>query len=194
MTFSWGADAAHLARRQKQLAKDLTLNAGPPGPAGPEGPPGPPGAQGPPGPPGSTVGIVDGSDAAPGNVGEYVVSTVTAGSAVTLVNATNTDITSIALSAGDWDVAGAVYFNASSKGASLDMRAWTNTVSVTEPDGTDGGLAIDSTGSGGAVYGLAISPMRLNITAAATVHLGAYCNVSTGTVTAAGIVRARRMR
>ena len=49
------------------------------------------------------VGVTDGSSAAAGNVGEYVRSY---GSGTSAVNGQFVNITSIALSAGDWDVSG----------------------------------------------------------------------------------------
>src|SRR5262249_33840938 len=43
-------------------------------------------------------------DALAGNVGEYVESTITTGSPVSLMNNTPANVTNISLTAGDWDV------------------------------------------------------------------------------------------
>jgi len=126
---------------------------------------------------------------APGQVGQYVSSAVT--TAVNIPNGTETNITTVSLPAGDWDVDGAVYFHATTKGGDVEYRAWTNTA-FTEPDGSNGGLAISSTSSGGLTYDLGTATMRLQVATTTTVYLGAYSTFSSGTVNAAGLLRARR--
>lgn len=53
---------------------------------------------------GPTQGVTDGSDAAPGMVGEIITASLAAASAVTLSNGTAKTVISIALTPGDWDV------------------------------------------------------------------------------------------
>ena len=55
------------------------------------------------------VGVSDGSDAAAGNVGEYMTST---SGAATLASNTLTNLSAINLTPGDWDVSGYVLFQA----------------------------------------------------------------------------------
>ncbi|MDP2325295.1 MAG: hypothetical protein Q8N51_14890, partial [Gammaproteobacteria bacterium] len=49
--------------------------------------------------------------AAAGYIGELIGSTIASGSAVSLTTATNANVTSISLTAGDWDVWGAITYN-----------------------------------------------------------------------------------
>jgi len=58
-----------------------------------------------------TVGVNDGSNAATGNVGEYLTNTVAVGAAVSLTSGVTSPIASLNLSAGDWDVWGVVDFH-----------------------------------------------------------------------------------
>lgn len=63
---------------------------------------GQPGPPGPPGPPGSGgQGITDGSEAAPGDVGEFIYAEVTSG---TVPNNATSEPVALQLSPGDWDV------------------------------------------------------------------------------------------
>jgi hypothetical protein len=69
------------------------------GPPGPEGEPGPPGPAG--GPP--FMGVTDGSDAGPGEVGEVQEVIVTPGGEIP--SGSTVVVGSISLTSGDWDVA-----------------------------------------------------------------------------------------
>ena len=142
----------------------------------------------------ANMGITDGSDTVPGQVGEVISSVVLGSSPISIAGSTNTDITSIILSPGDWDAAGTMYFEGSSKGGSAELRAWVNDVPVTQPMDGHGGIAISSTSSANLINQLSIPVRRYNITMNTTVHLGAYAAISSGTMLVAGFIRARRMR
>lgn len=126
-------------------------------------------------------GVTDGSDAAAGDIGEYL--TATSGT-VSLANAVLTNIVSIDLTAGDWDVSGTVGFSAGSGthtlfgagiGSGLDA-----VITATFP-------------SAAMSMALPTSVHRYNVTATTTVWLVAEVGF-TGSCTAQGIIRARRMR
>jgi hypothetical protein len=125
-------------------------------------------------------GVTDGSNAAAGDVGEYLSNT---SGAVSLTSAATANVVSLALPAGDWDVAGSVVFSPS---------AGTNSFFGAGMGGLDVYLA--ATFSAGALnQALNTSTRRYNVTAATTVWVVARA-VFTGTGTATGAVRARRMR
>jgi len=142
----------------------------------------------------SQTGVTDGSDAQPGQIGEYIFDNRTTASMLAISSGVPIDLASISLTAGDWDVQGAVYFQGSSSSGSDDLRAWVNTVSATQPSGDTGGLAIISTSSGGLVNMLAVPPIRASGTATTVVYLGCNATYGSGTMQAKGVVRARRMR
>lgn len=125
--------------------------------------------------------------------GIYVNNSVAPGARITLTNQTRVDLVSIDLGVGDWDVVGAAYFQSTTFSSNMEVRSWINTVAVTEPDGTNGGLATNSTASAGMVTSLTIPPTRLNISVVTTVYLGVYADADQGTVTAHGFMAARRM-
>lgn len=125
-------------------------------------------------------GVTDGSDAAAGDVGEYLSAT---GGAVALTNNALANVVSLSLTAGDWDVEGNVGFNAGS-GTHTFFGAGI------------GGLDTFSSATFPSValfMGITTATRRYNVTATTTVWVVAEA-VFTGTMTATGSVRARRAR
>ena len=76
------------------------------------------------------------TNASAGNIGEYISSTVASGAPVALTTTVIANITSIALTAGDWDVWGSIGVSAA---PTTSARAWLNTVSATDPGAPNGG-------------------------------------------------------
>lgn len=142
---------------------------------------------------GGIIGTTTNNNANAGSVGEYVESLIASGSAVSLTTATAANVTSISLTAGDWDVHGLVNYNASTAtvtGASAGI----STTSATLP--TDGSQAY----SGVQLTALSTSDSitltrkRILISGTTTVYLVASSTFSAGTVGAFGTINARRVR
>jgi hypothetical protein len=142
--------------------------------------------------PAAIKGVTDGSDAVAGYVGEFVSAAVT--TAVSLTTGVAHDLTTLTLSAGDWDVVGEAYFQGSSSSGSDDLRVWVNTVATTQPTGDQGGLAIGSTSSGGLINNYTCSPLRVLSATSTLLYLGVNATFGSGTMVAKGFIRARRMR
>ena len=140
---------------------------------------------------GGIVGTTTNDSAGAGKVGQYVSSNVLAGSAVNLSNTTPADITSISLSAGDWDVTGNILFIASVTGSST-YQLWANTVSATAPDESLQNTILE-TGSFTSGSGTNIPPLRVSAAAPVTVYLSAIASFS-GTASGCGGIYARRVR
>lgn len=56
------------------------------------------------------IGTTTNNNAAAGSVGEFISATIASGSAVAVTSNTALDITSVSLTAGDWDVWGVIYY------------------------------------------------------------------------------------
>lgn len=130
-------------------------------------------------------------DAAAGYIGEYVSSSVASGSAVTLNSGTSANITSISLTAGDWDVWAELWVTTS--GTMTSVNGWISSTSNTEP--TRGGLGHSflqgiSLG-GGSDFSMAISPIRFSLSGTTTVYLSARTTAGTAGF---GTLAARRVR
>lgn len=145
--------------------------------------------------PSTTSGIVGttlADNAQAGSVGEYVSSTVLSGAAVSLTSTNAANITSIALTAGDWDIWGSAVYNFS-VGAS-QIQAWISTTSATPPTSPNNGAYVTEIGG---TYNtgstLVAGRMRLNISSTTTVYLSAFSGFA-GTGSAYGFIGARRVR
>lgn len=141
----------------------------------------------------SLTGTNTNDDAAGGNIGEYASSTIAAGSAVSVTTATTTNVTSISLTAGDWDVSAVGKFTLTAASASL-FSVGVSTTSATLP-GDDAYVqkplitsVLTST------YADTTPLVRLSLASTTTVYLVVRSTFSVGTETAYGTIRARRVR
>lgn len=136
-------------------------------------------------------------DAATGNVGEFVESSIASGSAVSLSTGTTADVTSISLTAGDWDVWGNVALLANSSTVTTIVQAAINTVSATLPTLPSQGAHAFWRGSVTGVTSPWVGPTgsrRVSLSATTTVYLIANATFTTSTNAAYGYIGARRRR
>lgn len=142
---------------------------------------------------GGILGKTNGSNADAGDVGEFVSSAVAIGSAVALSNATTTNITSIPLTAGDWDIEGNVNYNATGATTTGMISGISGTSATMPSDGSEvyNGMQAMLLNF---VAGSALPRKRINITSPTTVYLVARPTFSAGTMSAFGSITARRPR
>lgn len=137
------------------------------------------------------VGTANSSDATTGNVGEYQSHTIPSGSALTL-NGTPTNIDSLTLTAGDWDITGMINYDM--LGASTtDFQGGFSFTSATLGADTMTSKKPFLFTSVTAVYTDALPTVRISINTSTKIYLVAQCSY-TGTVTGYGQIRARRTR
>ena len=144
---------------------------------------------------GGIVGTTTNNNAAVGIVGEYVNSTVNVVSAVALTTATGTNITSISLTAGDWDVWARlgvvnttaatwtyVYGVISTTSASFSNQDYF----VDKPDGVSVALAN---------FQAVVPQQRISLASTTTIYLVCSPGFTGGTgVAGFGAISARRIR
>ena len=151
---------------------------------------------------GQLVGTGTNDNASAGNVGEYIQSTVASGSAVTLTTATGNNVTSISLTAGDWDLDGQVDFSPAATTSVTQLNSSISLTSATlSPQAGGSGLGPDGTTTINqpaevptALICLPTFTTRLSIAATTTVFLVAQANFTVAAMTAYGTIRARRIR
>ena len=143
-------------------------------------------------------GTTTNDNAAAGYVGEYISATLASGSAVSLSTGTAKTVTSISLTAGDWDVSGVVN---NILGATTNVVAAYGGISTTADTlGADNTFAGITNIAAGLVYGNALQlrnvvpTQRISIASTTTVYLIGYGSFSVSTLTAHGLIRARRVR
>lgn len=195
--------------------------AGPPGPEGPSGPPGPQGVQGPPGPsavsvnagnqaklgsdnlifvpaPTAVKGVVDGSEAAPGMVGEVISSSNFGG--VNLTTAVPMNVTQTTLSPGDWNVGGVVVFAPTSTGPNSVIAALSQNAAALPSDNdvaTGKGIMQQiwaSSMPSGKTQTTPTSLIRVNTATQKSIYLVAQATFGGGSVNVTGYISARRVR
>lgn len=147
-------------------------------------------------PPGQIPGTATNDNAAVGRVGEYISSTVLVGSGIALTDATNTNITSISLTAGDWDVWGTVVSELGVGATMTSIAGWTSATSATLPTRPNNGAIsiIQTTFGANAVTSVPVNAQRVSLSATTTIYLSARSLFTGGTNTAYGFIGARRAR
>ena len=151
--------------------------------------------------PGQTTGIVGtttNTNAQAGSVGEYIESRVVQGSAVALTTNINANVTSISLTAGDWDVSGLIAFDGDATTLVQNLIGGASTTSATLSGTLDyATLAFNSTGL--ALYTsqdprIALPVLRFSLSSTTTVYLVAASRFTVSSHTAYGQISARRVR
>jgi hypothetical protein len=133
--------------------------------------------------------------AAAGNLGELISATVLSGSAVSLSNNTAKDVTSISLTAGDWDVWGNVAYVAGGTTIITNAFAWTSQTSATLPTAPNTGAEASWVGSVTGVAPILPAGMqRISLGSTTTVYLSTQAAFTVSTLTAYGYIGARRVR
>ena len=176
-TYVWVQDANS---SQWVIANNAQGAAGPPGPAGAAGPNTMP------------MGVTDGSVAAPGRVGEVMSSIVNSG--VALSNSVQTQIASITLTPGDWDVFGEVWVSGTAAG--INIGAYISIVG----NGSAGSAALNTSNTvlilpiGTGFNIVPVCPCNANVTVATPYYLITKAGFTSGTFAASGKIWARRAR
>lgn len=136
------------------------------------------------------TGVVDGSDAASGDVGEFVISNVPYASSVNVtISGSATDITSILLPAGDWDLWGNIQIQFTGNSTGQACIIWSSTMSAISPDASNYNSVTPDTFCGGN-----IPNTRLSFTSPTRVYLSVIAYFSSGSALCCGNISARRRR
>lgn len=149
-----------------------------------------------------SVGTTTNDNAPAGNLGEFVTSSVPVGSQVALSNGVTANMTSIVLTAGDWDLNVQTNFNAAAA-TFTDVRMGPSPTSASLATQTANGvvgtdaLVISplSVTTATGVYTLGNVDIRISTASTVTIYATAQVNgLSAGTVSVYGTIRARRVR
>ena len=143
------------------------------------------------------TGTTTNNDASTGYVGEYISSTV-GNTTVTLTTGVTTNLTSISLTAGDWDVQGNVGFDTAT---TANLTYWYSGVTTNSATLQNGYYQATNMAAptGGTVFGAnafsLVSPVaRITLTGTTTVYLITNVGFTIAAVKAGGMIKARRVR
>lgn len=136
------------------------------------------------------IGITNGTNAAPGEVGEY---SATSGSSTSLVTATAKTIHSVTLTAGEWDIEGvATYTKAATTVVTYTQQGISTTSNTLGGTGT---FTATAAAISDVIPSAFTTPVvRLNLNGNTTIYLVSRAGFTTSTLTASGFLRARRVR
>jgi len=140
---------------------------------------------------GQLPGTTTNDSAAAGKVGEFITSNIALASAVSITTATERNITSISLTAGDWDVWGNGFL--SQNVGCTQGFVWISSTSATLPDTS----LISGVGEGTNVLvsiGLDCPVVRMSLSGTTTIYLSCRTDFASGTSTGCGTISARRVR
>ncbi len=137
-------------------------------------------------------GVTDGSSASLGVVGYYVSNQIVQASAVSISSGTPTNLTSISLAPGDYDLWANVAIMNSGFNLSLG-QVGISLVSATQPDTSLTSAINVSTGIFQNIH-LAAPSQRLSLSVTTTVYLVATANFALGTSTMSGLLASRVRR
>lgn len=134
--------------------------------------------------------------AAAGYVGEVITSTIAVGSAISLTTGVTANVTSISLTAGDWDVSGVVLMDSGATTNVTRVSAGTSSTSATA-DVTKGYHSHIHSGyvpGGGQFRSMPLNTSRFSLSGTTTIYLVALANFTVSTCIAYGTISARRVR
>jgi hypothetical protein len=140
------------------------------------------------------VGISNGSEAIPGQVGEVLSTVQTTG--VAMATGSSSNLAAITLTPGDWDVFGEIWFAGSMAGGTV-LNGCITPVSGTFPTApamNSSRFQLFFAPGGLSATQQALCPCRANVTVAAPYYLVASLNYTTGSAVVYGKIWARRIR
>lgn len=149
--------------------------------------------------PSSTAGIVGtttNDNANAGSIGEVISSSVASpGVSLTSSVSVGTNVTSISLTAGDWDVWGNIYpVPAGSTVIQNERGTIATSTGAIGVYGDPGSFLMDITSPAGNAMSISVGPVRLSLASTTTVYLVTSALFTTSTCTAFGQISARRRR
>lgn len=141
----------------------------------------------------TTAGVTDGSDAPAGVVGEIITASA---SGVSLTTATDTNIISLLLQPGDYDLSGVSKFIAASTTIPTKLITSINSVSATQATFPNGGAfaQLEATLGTSSTNILPTGSMRVKPTVPTTYYLIGNATFTVSTLTASGALYAKRRR
>lgn len=132
--------------------------------------------------------------AAAGKIGELIQSEILIANQVALTTLTDANVTSISLTAGDWDVEGIVSTAPAAGAATALVRGWISSTSATSPAAPNAGGYFQLTGTLSGSQSVPLISKRFSLANTTTIYLSTLVSFTINTMGAYGYIRARRVR
>lgn len=146
--------------------------------------------------PGQIFGTTTNDNAAAGKVGQIIESTVLVGAPVALTTGNPFDVTSISLTAGDWDAWGLVSFSPNGATTITAVAGWISATSAAVPTAPNAGAynLLAAAFINGTQTHLPVGMRRFSLAATTTIYLSGLSNFGVSTQAIYGYIGARRVR
>jgi hypothetical protein len=129
-------------------------------------------------------------------LGELLQTQVLAGAAFNIGTGSPTDVATLNLTAGDWDVTGQVYFTPAATTSITQLASSLSTTTATMDNTTLGAATRHACAAfvpGSNIMTYPIGPLRVSLAATTTYYLVASAIFTVSTLSVHGIIRARRV-
>lgn len=143
------------------------------------------------------TGVTDGSAAAAGDVGEIKKSSIAVGAAISLTTNTFADVTSLSITAGDWDLFFSAEFSGTPTGGTQIAAALTTASGSSTTGMVDDGynfVVSPSIPTSTAASLIKVGPINISISSTTTYYAKTRGIFTGGTMTAYGTFYAKRVR
>ena len=141
----------------------------------------------------AVTGTNSNTSGAAGTIGQYISSNVASGGAVSMSSGAAADITSVSLTAGDWQCAGNAVFNSNSNTLTA-AQGWISSTSASLPTLPNGGAYAQWTGSTSTLSpAISVGEIRISIASTTSIYLSAQ-PTSGGATLVYGFIGCRRAR
>jgi hypothetical protein len=140
------------------------------------------------------VGTTTNNNANAGSIGEYVSSLVAASATTGLPADTPTNVTSISLTAGDWDVSGTFGVNPAASTVFTYTTGWISSTSATSPGLPGNGSKTLFYGNTAGTPLYPTNTIRFSLSGTTTIYLTLQAGVTVSTAGVFGFIGARRVR
>lgn len=144
------------------------------------------------------LGTATNDNATTGNVGELLTASVAQGSAVGLSNGVAANVTSLPITAGDWDLWANVYWSSAASTTVTALNAFLTATSGSTGTSPLGGfinhLCASFTPNSSFIGGYTVGPIRLSLAGTQTWFLVTSASFAVAALSAYGIINARRIR
>lgn len=146
---------------------------------------------------GGLIGTTTNDSASAGYLGEYVSANIVPGSAISINTGAANNVTSISLTAGDWDVQGNVAFVPAATTIVTSITGWVSSTSASTPSDANGVAKLAFTPGAANVNDtliIATGDKRFSLAVTTTIYLSTLGTFTTSTMTSFGFIGARRVR
>jgi len=146
----------------------------------------------------NVVGVSNAGNATAGSLGEYTTQTVLVGAAVALTTNVDANVTSVSLTAGDWQCTGNIAYSGTGTTSTTVQQGWISLTSATLPTIPNSGSFVSRNSAalvGTSGLGVMLAgTLRVNVASTTSVFLSTRATFTVSTLAGYGFLGCLRIR